>query len=147
MLAGYHFQLKSSSIFFFMKTYLVITLIFPQKLMFWVFKQAHICKSPVAMGERRSSRWSSKWWNTGSYSCRPAHRRLGSIWSLSLRAKQYGKLRLVSSAILEHTNNNTSHSWLGLVIVSNDRRTKENKKNTEYHIMFLWRNKKNLSTF
>ena len=33
------------------------------------------------------------------------------------------ELRLVSSAILEHTNNNTSHSWLGLVIVSNDRRT------------------------
>ena len=31
------------------------------------------------------------------------------------------ELRLVSSAILEHTNNNTSHSWLGLVIVSNDR--------------------------
>ena len=34
------------------------------------------------------------------------------------------ELRLVSSAILEHTNNNTSHSWLGLVIVSNDRRTR-----------------------
>ena len=33
------------------------------------------------------------------------------------------ELRLVSSAILEHTNNNTSHGWLGLVIVSNDRRT------------------------
>ena len=33
------------------------------------------------------------------------------------------ELRLVSSAILEHTNNNMSHSWLGLVIVSNDRRT------------------------
>ena len=35
------------------------------------------------------------------------------------------ELRLVSSAILEHTNNNTSHSWLGLVIVRNDRRTGE----------------------
>ena len=33
------------------------------------------------------------------------------------------ELRLVSLAILEHTNNNTSHSWSGLVIVSNDRRT------------------------
>ena len=31
------------------------------------------------------------------------------------------ELRLVSSAILEHTNNN---NWLGLVIVSNDRRTR-----------------------
>ena len=31
---------------------------------------------------------------------------------------------LVSSAILEHTNNNTSHSRLGLVIVSNDRRAR-----------------------
>ena len=53
-------------------------------------QQAHICKSyksPVAMGERRSSRWG----NTGSCSCGPAHRRLGSIWSLSLRAKQYGE--------------------------------------------------------
>ena len=33
------------------------------------------------------------------------------------------ELRLVSSVILEHTNNNTSHSWLGLLIVSNDRGT------------------------
>ena len=32
-------------------------------------------------------------------------------------------LRLVSSAILEHTNSNTSCIWLGLVIVSNDRGT------------------------
>ena len=34
------------------------------------------------------------------------------------------ELRLVSSAILEHTNNSTSHSWLALVIVNNDRRTR-----------------------
>ena len=53
-------------------------------------QQAHICKSyksPVAIGERRSSRWG----NTGSCSCGPAHRQLGSIWSLALRAKQYGE--------------------------------------------------------
>ena len=38
-------------------------------------QQAHICKSyksPVAMGERRSSRWG----NTGSCNCGSAHRRL-----------------------------------------------------------------------
>ena len=53
-------------------------------------QQAHICKSyksRVAIGERRSSRWG----NTGSCSCGPALRRLGSIWSLPLRAKQYGE--------------------------------------------------------
>ena len=53
-------------------------------------QQAHICKSyksPVAMGQR----WSSRLGNTWSCSCGPAHRRLGSIWSLSLRAKQYGE--------------------------------------------------------
>ena len=44
--------------------------------------------------------------------------------SLVLSATGSLELRLVSSAILEHTNNNTSHSWLGLVIVSNDRRTR-----------------------
>ena len=43
--------------------------------------------------------------------------------SLVLSATGRLELRLVSSAILEHTNNNTSHMWLGLVIVSNDRRT------------------------
>ena len=43
--------------------------------------------------------------------------------SLVLSATGSLELRLVSSAILEHTNNNTSHSWLGLVIISNDRRT------------------------
>ena len=43
--------------------------------------------------------------------------------SLVLSATGSLELRLVSSAILEYTNNNTSHSWLGLVIVSNDRRT------------------------
>ena len=44
--------------------------------------------------------------------------------SLVLSATGSLELRLVSSAILDHTNNNTSHSWLGLVIVSNDRRTR-----------------------
>ena len=43
--------------------------------------------------------------------------------SLVLSATGSLELRLVSSAILEHTNNNTSHSLLGLVIVSNDIRT------------------------
>ena len=43
--------------------------------------------------------------------------------SLVLSATGSLELRLFSSAISEHTNNNTSHSWLGLVIVSNDRRT------------------------
>ena len=40
------------------------------------------------------------------------------------------ELRLVSSAILEHTNNNTLPSWLGLVIVSNDRRIREMPEDT-----------------
>ena len=44
--------------------------------------------------------------------------------SLVLSATGSLELRLVSSPILEHTNNNTSHCWLGLVIVSNDRRTR-----------------------
>ena len=43
--------------------------------------------------------------------------------SLVLSATGSLELRLVSSAILEHTNNNTSRIWLGLVIISNDRRT------------------------
>ena len=43
--------------------------------------------------------------------------------SLVLSATGSLELRLVSSAILEHTNNNTTHSWLGLVFVSNDRWT------------------------
>ena len=42
--------------------------------------------------------------------------------SCSICSRQF-RAKIVSSAILEHTNNNTSHSWLGLVIVSNDRRT------------------------
>ena len=45
--------------------------------------------------------------------------------SLVLSATGSLELRLVSSAILEHTNNNTLHSWLALVIVSNDRRTRK----------------------
>ena len=49
-----------------------------------------------------------------------------------LSATGSAELRLVSSAILEHTNNNTSHSWLGLVIVSNDRR----KNNTFCQCLF-----------
>ena len=47
--------------------------------------------------------------------------------SLVLSAIGSLELRMVSSAILEHTNNNTSHSWLGLVIVSYDRRTREHR--------------------
>ena len=44
--------------------------------------------------------------------------------SCSICNRQFrAKIGLISSAILEHTNNNLSHSWLGLVIVSNDRRT------------------------
>ena len=43
--------------------------------------------------------------------------------SLVLSATGSLELRLVSSAILEHRNNNISQSWLGLVIVSNDRQT------------------------
>ena len=56
--------------------------------------------------------------------------------SLVLSATGSLELRLASSAILEHTNNNTSHSWLGLVIVSNDRRTRKGPDatlNTEIH--------------
>ena len=46
-------------------------------------QQVHKCKSYKS--ERRSSRWR----NTGIYSC--GHRRLGTIWSLYLTAKQYGE--------------------------------------------------------
>ena len=45
--------------------------------------------------------------------------------SLVLSSTSSLELRLVSSAILEHTINNTSHSWLGSVIISNDRRTSQ----------------------
>ena len=54
--------------------------------------------------------------------------------SLVLSATGSLELRLVSSAILEHTNNNTSHSSLGLVIVSNDRRTNERT----YNLLILY---------
>ena len=47
---------------------------------------------------------------------------LSSSDSLILSATGSIELGLVSSAILEHTNNNTSCIWLWLVIVSNDRR-------------------------
>ena len=55
------------------------------------------------------------------------HRQQGFLPQTSLVLSATGslELRLVSSAILEHTNNNTSHSSLGLVTVSNDRRTKK----------------------
>ena len=43
--------------------------------------------------------------------------------SLVLSAIGSLKQRLVSSAILEHTNNNTSRIWLRLVIIRNDSRT------------------------
>ena len=43
--------------------------------------------------------------------------------SLVLSATGSLELRLISSAILEHTNSNTSGIWLRFVIVSNDRRT------------------------
>ena len=63
--------------------------------------------------------------------------------SCSICNRQF-RANMVSSAILEHTNNNTSHSWLGLVIVSNDRRTREevlnrlNAQQTKFHFIF-WR--------
>ena len=37
--------------------------------------------------------------------------------------KRQIRAKIGLSAILEHRNNNTSHSWLGLVIISHDRRT------------------------
>ena len=43
--------------------------------------------------------------------------------SLMLSATGSLELRFVSSAVLEYTNNTTSRILLGLVIVSNDRRT------------------------
>ena len=42
--------------------------------------------------------------------------------SLALSAAGSLELRLVSSAISEHNNHNTSRNWLGLVFVSNDKR-------------------------
>ena len=60
-----------------------------------------------------------------SFKARKAHNYYLILWLLHiidvfiLSATGSLELRLVSSAILEHTNNNTSHSWLGLVIVSN----------------------------
>ena len=62
-----------------------------------------------------------------SFKARKAHDYYIISWLLHiigvfiLSATDSLELRLVSSAILEHTNNNISHSWLGLVIVSNDR--------------------------
>ena len=44
------------------------------------------------------------------------------------------ELRLVSSAVSEHTNNNTSCICLGLVIVSNDKRTNRGAENRGFHI-------------
>ena len=71
-------------------------------------QQAHLCKSyksPVAMGERRSSRWR----NSRSCSCGPAHRRLGSIWSLSLRAKQYGEFGSRTERLSRPFKDRTAH--------------------------------------
>ena len=62
-----------------------------------------------------------------SFKARKAHDYYIISWLLHIKgvfilsATDSLELRLVSSAILEHTNDNTSHSWLGLVIVSNDR--------------------------
>ena len=74
--------------------------------------------------------------------------------SLLLSATGSLELRLVSPAILEHTNNNTSHSWLGLVIASNDRRTrlyliKYFEISVPRHIRFakLRKNKSRITTF
>ena len=52
------------------------------------------------------------------------HHQQGFLPQTSLVLSAIGslELRLVSSAILDHTNNNSSRIWLGLVIVSNDRR-------------------------
>ena len=46
------------------------------------------------------------------------------------------ELRLVLSAILEHTYNKTSRIWLGLVIVSNDRR-KNKQVNKSYNLPLI----------
>ena len=45
--------------------------------------------------------------------------------TLVLSATGNLELRLVSLVILEHTNSNTSHSLIGLVIVGNHRRTND----------------------
>ena len=53
------------------------------------------------------------------------HHRQSFLPQTSLVLSETGslELRLVSSAILEHTNNNTSHRWLGLLSVMTDERT------------------------
>ena len=60
---------------------------------------------------------------SGKTDLRPHQQSFLPQTSLVLSATGSLELRLVSSAILEHTNNNTLSIWLGLVIVSNDRRT------------------------
>ena len=71
----------------------------------------------------RQSAWSSRGVHIGKPEIRHHQQNFLPQTSLVLSTAGGLELRLVSSAILEHTNNNTSHSWLGLVIVSNDRRT------------------------
>ena len=63
--------------------------------------------------------------NVGIRKPAPSHHQQSFLPHISLVLSATGslELRLVSSAILDHTNNNTSRIWLGLVIVSNDRRT------------------------
>ena len=62
----------------------VILIIYTQQ------QQAHIRKPhKKPSGDGRAAKQQVR--NTGSCSCGPAHRRLGSIWSLSLRIKQYGE--------------------------------------------------------
>ena len=65
--------------------------------------------------------------------------------SLVLSATCSLELTLVSSAILEHTHNNTLHSSLGFVIVSNDRRTRiENQSGSKMalYTMSMFSNRK-----
>ena len=61
--------------------------------------------------------------------------------SLVLSATGSLELRFISSAILEHPNNNTSHIWLGLVIVSNDRQMKWRSLWPVFHspVILCWR--------
>ena len=57
--------------------------------------------------------------------------------SLVLSATGSLELRLVSSAILQHTNNNTLHIWLGLGIVNIDKRMNESKRRKTFNIVMF----------
>ena len=63
--------------------------------------------------------------NSITFDCKSLSDTLHAMWDILfvLSATCSFELRLVSAVILEYTNNNTSRIWLGLVIVSNDRRT------------------------